>query len=245
MNPPLQRPEPVYMQLVAHYRDAITSGELREGSRLPTVRDISERWGVAYTTAAKAVRQLAAEGLVSTSKQGTIVCFLEGSTFSPADRLRSVLRNQLIYPHGASRILSAEIVDAPRNVADAMGIEVGDRVVRRERVTSHGEVPVTWSVTWMPAELAEVVPELLDLAPIPGGQGTIGLVKERTGRFPQVGLDSYRLRAARASELIADRLSIAVGDPVLSGDNTWPEGDGSVLEYGEFAIPEDQALTIS
>ncbi|WP_051030216.1 GntR family transcriptional regulator [Nocardia takedensis] len=245
MNPHLQRPEPVYLQLVTHYRDAITSGELAEGQRLPTVREIADYWKVAYTTAAKAVRQLAADGLVSTSKQGTIVAFLEGSTYSPADRLRSVHRGRVIYPHGASKIISAEVIEAPQHVADAMGLDAGDRVVRRERVTAHGDVPVTWSVTWMPAELVETVPELLDLAPIPGGQGTIGLVKERTGRFPKVGLDSYRQCAARATALIAERLGINEGDPILRGENSWPEESGVVLEFGEFAIPEGQWVTVS
>ncbi|WP_331764066.1 GntR family transcriptional regulator (plasmid) [Nocardia sp. NBC_01377] len=245
MTPHLQRPEPIYLQLVSHYRDAITSGDLREGARLPTVREIADQWEVAYTTAAKAVRQLASDGLVSTSKQGTIVCFLEGSTYSPADRLRSVHRGRVIYPHGASRIISAELIAAPQHVADAMAIETGDQVVRRERVTAHGDVPVTWSVTWMPAGLVEQVPELLEMAPIPGGKGTIGLVQDRTGRFPQIGIDSYRQCASRASALIAERLGIAEGDPILRGENTWPEQDGVVLEFGEFAIPEGQWVTVS
>lgn len=246
MAPHLQRPEPVYLQLVTHYRDAITNGDLREGARLPTVREIAEQWEVAYTTAAKAVRQLAADGLVSTSKQGTVVSFLEGSTFSPADRLRSVHRGRVIYPHApGSRIISAELVAAPQHVANVMGIEPGDQVVRRERVTSHGDVPVTWSVTWMPASLVEQVPELLEMAPIPGGQGTIGLVKARTGRFPQIGIDSYRQCAARASALIAERLGIAEGDPILRGENTWPEQDGVVLEFGESAIIEGQWVNVT
>jgi DNA-binding GntR family transcriptional regulator len=245
VTPHLQRPEPVYMQLVAHYRDAITGGDLREGARLPSVREIADRWKVAYTTAAKAIRQLAADGLVSTSKQGTIVAFMEHSTFSPADRLRSVHRGKVIYPHGASRIISAEITAAPQHVADAMSIDPGDAVVRRERVTAHGDVPVTWSVTWMPAELAEAVPALLDLNPIPGGQGTIGAVKTATGRFPHVGLDTYRQCATAATALVADRLGVAEGDPVLVGENRWPEESGVVLEFGEFAIPANQWVTVS
>ncbi|WP_433527771.1 GntR family transcriptional regulator (plasmid) [Nocardia pseudovaccinii] len=228
------------MQLVNHYRDVIAAGDLRDGERLPTVREISEQWKVAYTTAAKALRQLAADGLVSTSKQGTIVTFMENNTFSPADRLRSVGRGRRIYPHGASKIISAALVDAPQHVADALDVEPGEQVIRRERVTMHGDVPVTWSVTWMPGDLAEQVPELLSPAPIPGGGGTIGLVKEKTGRFPKAGLDSYRECATRATALVAERLGIAEGDPVLVGENTWPEESGVVLEFGEYAIPENQ-----
>lgn len=244
MTPHLERPEPVYMQLVSHYRDAIASGELREGERMPSVREIADRWQVAFTTAAKAMRQLAADGLVSTSKQGTIVTYLEHSTFSPADRLRSAQLNQLIYPHGVSKIIDAGMAEATSRVAEVMGIEVGAPVVRRERVTSHGEIPVTWSVTWMPGELGEQVPELLDMGPIPGGKGTIGAVKEKTGRFPKVGLDSYRLSAGHASAHVAQHLHIEEGDPVLLGENVWPEESGAVLEFGQFAIPQHQGLLI-
>lgn len=243
MNPRIERPQPVYRQIVAHFRAQIRDGELSDGDRLPTVREIAEEFDVAYTTVAKALRTLKSEGLVATSQHGTTVCFQETGTYTPRDRISSVRRLGRIYPPSEyARIVSAEVVAAPADIADHMGVAEGDPVIRRERVTYHGDTPVTYSVSWMPGGLADEVPELLSTERIPGG--TVGLVAERTGRQVDPDSDSYRECAWSASALQADRLGIAEGDPVLWGQNTWPEADGTVLEFGEYYIPKGRWVTV-
>lgn len=234
MAPNLQRPEPVYMQLVAYYRDQIIGGDLRDGQRLPPVREIAEEWKVAHTTAAKALRQLASEGLVTTSNQGAMVTYTESNSFSPELRLASVRRGRVIYPHGSSRRISAELITAPEDIATKMGIEPGDQVIRRERVTLNGNAPVQWSVSWMPGEFAEPAPELLSLEALP--KGTISLIKDRTGRFPALGKDYYRHCADHADALAAERLEVTEGSPVLIVENYWPDEQGMV-EFGISVTP--------
>lgn len=235
MAPHLQRPEPVYMQLVAHYRDLIAGGDLQDGERLPPVRDLAEEWDIAHTTAAKALRQLASEGLVTTSNQGAIVTYSENNIFSPAGRLASVRRGRVIYPHGSGRPLSAGLVEAPEDVATSMGIEPGTLVIRRERITLNGETPVQWSISWLPGEFAEAAPELLELQSLP--MGTIGVIQEKIGRFPTLGKDSYRHCAGTADTTAAERLEISEGTPVLFGENWWPDEQG-VIEFGRSVMPE-------
>lgn len=237
MNPRLDRPQPPYLQIVDKICDQIKSGELPDGSWLPPVREIAAEYGVAFTTAAKAVRRLAAEGLVETSNRGTRVLFGLTSTYTPGERLEAVRRTGRIYPPSdRAQVYSSELVRAPEHVALVMGIQTGGEVVRRERVTFRGDVPVTYSVSWLPGELAGLVPELLSTDRIRGG--TIGAVREKTGR--QVERDANRVCARRATELEAERLGVAAGDPVLYGQNTWYEGNGQVLEFGEYVIPENR-----
>lgn len=237
----LQRPEPPYLQLVAHYRALIRDGELASGTRLPATRELANQWEVSHTTVAKAVTLLRAEGLVQTSNQGTVVSFGETSTYTPRDRLAAMKRTGRIYPHGEeARIVDAAIVPAPGYVAEALGVEEESPAVRRERVTLHDGVPVTHSVTWMPGALAERVPELIESGRIPGG--TVGAVRERTGR--EVSSDTYRECARRATAEIASALEVREGDPVLYGQNTWCESDGTVLEFGEFTIPEGRWISV-
>lgn len=57
--------EPVYVQLANILREQITSGELAPGRPVPSLRTLVERYGVNRLTAAKAVRVLADEGLVT------------------------------------------------------------------------------------------------------------------------------------------------------------------------------------
>jgi GntR family transcriptional regulator len=62
-----------WRQLYGLLRDRIESGELAPGSRLPSLVDLAQAYGVAVTTAQKALGQLKTEGLVITSPMGTFV----------------------------------------------------------------------------------------------------------------------------------------------------------------------------
>ncbi len=53
---------PLYRRLASHYQDAIASGTLAPGDRLPSVRTLMERHDVSLSTALQACRQLEAEG---------------------------------------------------------------------------------------------------------------------------------------------------------------------------------------
>jgi DNA-binding GntR family transcriptional regulator len=241
----MERTDPPYLQLVKHYRDAITTGRLAAGERLPPSRELADTLGVAYTTVAKALRQLQAEGFVRTSNQGVFVSWHETSTYNPRDRIRASRTTRHIYPPSEkSRIISAGIVTPPTHVSEAMHLNSDQpQAIRRERVNYHGETPVTHSVSWLPADLATAVPELVGTERIPGG--TIGRIAEVTGR--QVLRDCYRECARRATPDEAHHLNVQPGDPVLAGQNWWYEDaqEDRVLEFGEFLIPEHRWVTVS
>lgn len=57
-------PVPVYMQVAAQIRQAIRTGYLGPGARLPSESELMAEYGIARLTARKAIRVLAAEGLV-------------------------------------------------------------------------------------------------------------------------------------------------------------------------------------
>ena len=228
MAPRAQRTAPPYVQIADHYRERITSGDLVDGDRLPTVAELSREWGVATATASKAITQLRTEGLVRTSPQGTFVN-TERNAHAPQDRVRSVRRTGSIYPPTErSKILSAQLVPAPEHVAGALGVDTGAEVLRRERVTYRGSTPVETSVTWMPAEFAAAVPELTSTERIPGG--TIGRVAEVLGRHVREGRDTFAAQAADAH--LASLLEISEGTPVLRSTNLWCDETGPI-EFGE------------
>jgi len=66
--------DPPYLRIAADLRERIKSGELRPGDALPSINRITQEWGCAKTTAAKALNVLKAEGLVrGVQGWGTIV----------------------------------------------------------------------------------------------------------------------------------------------------------------------------
>ncbi|WP_280361534.1 TetR/AcrR family transcriptional regulator C-terminal domain-containing protein [Nocardia wallacei] len=69
-----ERPDSPYLVIAAEIRERITSGALRPGDRVPSIRQIVQRWGVAVATATKVTATLRDEGLVETKVgSGTVV----------------------------------------------------------------------------------------------------------------------------------------------------------------------------
>lgn len=74
MSSSAQRPDPPYRRIVAEIRAQILAGELRPGDRVPSIRQIAQRWGVAVATATRVLATLRDEGLVeATVGSGTVV----------------------------------------------------------------------------------------------------------------------------------------------------------------------------
>jgi len=60
---------PVYKQIINTIYTAVSSGKLREGDRLPTIKELTHQLNVNPNTIAKAYRELDLKGVI-TSKRG-------------------------------------------------------------------------------------------------------------------------------------------------------------------------------
>ena len=69
-----ESPVPPYRQVAAFLRGQIERGELSPARRLPSIADLVQTYGIARTTAAKALRVLVDEGMAEVSPgMGTYV----------------------------------------------------------------------------------------------------------------------------------------------------------------------------
>jgi DNA-binding GntR family transcriptional regulator len=231
MSPQVERPEPPYVQVVRALRARIESGELRDGDMLPSVRKISEEWSIAHATATKVMAALRSEGLArGVPGIGTVVV-AAGAMRSPQQRIAAIKKTGKIYPpNERARIISAEVMEAPAQVADALGLEEGARVIRRHRVTYRDDKAVSASTSFFDGSLAEVAPHLLVLERLT--QGTPGYIAEKTGREITHGRDQYW--ADGATERDAAELEVAESSPVQRGCNWVYDAEGAVIEYGEY-----------
>ncbi|MEU0281363.1 GntR family transcriptional regulator [Streptomyces sp. NPDC006195] len=83
--PSAQYTEPPYRVIAAEIRSRIVSGDLRPGDRVPSIRAIGRRWGVAIATATKVTAALRDEGLVETNVgSGTVVSPQAGRQRAPS-----------------------------------------------------------------------------------------------------------------------------------------------------------------
>lgn len=73
-NPALNRSEPLHQQVARNIRNLIEAGELRDGQKLSSTRELAAEWGVSTYTISDAMAVLVEEGLVeSKARAGRVV----------------------------------------------------------------------------------------------------------------------------------------------------------------------------
>lgn len=233
--PELSRQKPLHLQLADYYEQAIASGQLERGQRLPSVKDMAAEWGVSQPTAWRAMQHLQSAKLVTADPSGTYV----------GDR-RLVLGAQqrlklTTFPAGErTDVLAAELVTAPDYIVPILGLEPvrnGEHhVIRREQVTyESGNKPFMLAVSWFPPRFAEPVPELLHLTPIAEPAGAAKLIEQRTGQRITRGKMSREARRIKDDGREGPLLRLRKGTPVLAEVYLWMD-DQDVIEYGEYCL---------
>jgi DNA-binding transcriptional regulator YhcF (GntR family) len=112
---------PPYRRIVEEIRARILSGDLRPGDRMPSVRQIAQRWGVAIATATKVMATLRDDGLVETRVgSGTVVSGRVRPRQSPK---RTLTRQHVL--RTATAIADAEGLDAVSMRRLAAELDVG------------------------------------------------------------------------------------------------------------------------
>lgn len=229
-----------YRRIAAKIKDRIERGELRPGDHIPSVREIMRTEGVSTATATRVAAVLRAEGYAETVPGiGTIAALPRTLTTGP-DRLQMLrATGDGLRPGERTEILSAAMVPAPGHVADALDIEEGDNVVRRQRAYYDEQGVVALSTSWLPGQFAEAAPELLETQPLP--KMTFGLVEERTGR-----------RAVKRRDVVAIRpvpqdassvLALETGTPALTMTNYYWDQHGKVTEFAEDYLGHGRNLS--
>ena len=67
MSLPMDDPRPPYLQVADALRADVAAGVLKPGQRLPSIRNLSTRFGVAAMTVQNALRQLRDDGITQTT----------------------------------------------------------------------------------------------------------------------------------------------------------------------------------
>lgn len=237
----IERTEPPYMQLALTLRAKILNGDIPDGGRLPSIRDAAVEHDVSVATATKGYAQLRQWGLTQPrTGEGTFVD-LSDVRHSGQDRMTTTLMTGKFFGKTGqfAKIVSAEVVTAPDNVADDLGLPHGAQVIRRQRVTHRADgTPLSTSISYHDAELAQVAPKLLTPERIIEGPA---YVAEATGQNPAGGYDRLRARAATSEE--AALLDIDAGDPVLQMTTQVLSTDGRSIEYGVSVSRSDREIT--
>jgi GntR family transcriptional regulator len=151
---------PAYAQIAARLAELIDGGALATGDRVPSERELAEWVGVSRMTARAALQALSEQGVVArgAGRGGSQVAEppVDHDLTAFAGFTEMVLRQGM---HATAEVLSAETLEAPKDVASQLRIEPGDPVHRIERVRAGDGEPLTLEDSWFPAAC---FPDLLE-----------------------------------------------------------------------------------
>lgn len=135
---------PVYEQVKAWIRGHIASGQWRPGDPVPSEAALMQRFGISRMTANRALRELAAEGLVN-RVQGS------GTTVAQLHRISSRLTIRDIHEEVAERghVHSTRVLRAAREragavLARALGLRAGAAVFHTVLIHMENGVPIQY-----------------------------------------------------------------------------------------------------
>src|ERR1022692_1756938 len=144
----LQRPVPLYMQVVRQLRAQIASGELAEGERIPSQREIMQHWRISMQTSSKVIGALKTEGLAIPSiGRDTIVAPGAAARIAAASAGTAHGVTEPAEERGHDVKAAAAMTAALTDVAEMLGIPSGQRALRRQETRLDDGTPVSFTVT--------------------------------------------------------------------------------------------------
>lgn len=155
-----EAPDPLYVQLKDSLVADIRAGRYGVHQRLPSERELSQRYGVSRMTARQALLELARDGVVYTRVgKGT---FVAGPKIDQQLRTLTGFSREVRARggHPTSRVLEARVIPASAEIAGRLRLTPGaDPVVCLSRLRLADGLPLAIETAYLPLNLC---PNLLD-----------------------------------------------------------------------------------
>jgi GntR family transcriptional regulator len=246
-----------YEKIANELREEIRAGQLAPGDRLPSEEDLKSRFGKSPGTIREALRVLQSEGLIE-KQHGRGSFVREPRTLVQRDnsrhqwekdrarapeeqRLETGATEQdtgLVFDDLVFRAAYREI-EAPKDIAEAMGVEPGTVLVERTYRTRYAaeRAPFNLVTSYLIRNLVDSNPDLLDSAKEPWPGGTMN-------QLDTVGIEidhiEERVTARPPTTEEAEELALPPGTAVLVLRKRSYDADDRVVEMSDVTLPGDR-----
>jgi GntR family transcriptional regulator len=239
---------PLHHQVYLVLADGIATGRYASGEPLPTEEQLTQIFSVSRITVRRAMTSLQNDGLIERGAgRRTIVRPQIGQPLRvPAT---SVIENIAAYgAETVATVLEFDYVPAPGFLRDRLWDARDSPVQRAVRVRRQDSDPVMYLTSYVPAALGRTfTAEELNRIPMLKLLGRAGA---------HISAGEKIVSATLADPLVASRLEIKVGAPLLEMRSMMVDQDNRAVEYIEMlAIPDrlklrlqvraDQAVTLA
>lgn len=212
-------------QLFLLLKDAIVSGHISPGSKIPGELKIAAEHQVSRVTVRRALDALVQEGLIIRKRGvGTLVCERPvGATVITASVSTLLPNMQKLGENSRVQLLEFSYDSPSETVRELLRLQPHERIQRSIRVRLAEDKPFSYLTTYVPERIALSYNES-DLTTMP-----LFALLERSG----VNLDNatQTISATLATKNIAEALDVAPGSALISLTRVMYDNDGKGVEY--------------
>ncbi|MCW2901784.1 MAG: GntR family transcriptional regulator [Streptosporangiaceae bacterium] len=231
-----------YQQIADDLRAQVLDGTLQADDRIPSESELMDHYGMSRIVVRRAVDMLEGEGLVTKVQgKGTFVRRLAppqkrtiGDFYGKRPTSSPFAASARAAGKSSEWEYQSRRTTAPKAIADRLGIQPGDPVMKTNYRFFGGDQPVMLSTSYEPLDLTEGTPvEQPEAGPVTGvvpRMDAIGL------HITHVGEEVHG-RAPRPFEV--DALKVPTGTPVLVIERTYYVGD-RVVETADIVVSADR-----
>lgn len=203
-------------------------GDLQPGEKLPSEDQLASEFGVSRMTMRKSLNELIQAGLIY--RRHGVGTFVSNTTVQrDHTRLTDFFEGcRLDGRVPCVRLLKREIVPASPRMAEALGLPVGDSLLRLATLRSVDGKPVTYHDAYLPVRF---FPELVAM-----DNESLGLEERHVWQLIEdqgivVSNVVERLEAQLANDELAVLLDTEPGSPILYGERVLYSDTGKPLKY--------------
>ncbi|HEX7658299.1 MAG TPA: GntR family transcriptional regulator [Pseudonocardiaceae bacterium] len=226
--------QPLHEWIAGDLRAAIARGDYPPGTQLPTESALVSRYGAARGTVRTALQTLTSEGLLA-SRRGTPRIVLGTAVCQSFSELRSFAQWAHAMGHTpGGRFITRTLRSAVPAEAQALQIEADAEVAYTVRLRTLDGSPIFVERCVYPTWLADVVMALdRDCASVTAEIARLTGIELASG--------THTFDVARADDLDARLLGVAVNDPLLRRRGITRKTDGVPCDYTEDRYIEGSA----
>ena len=215
---------PLYYQVETLLRKMIALPMYQKGELLPNEVDLSKRLGIARSTTRQAIKNLVNENLLErkkgvgtrVSKQPTISHLSNWLSFTKEMNAKGI--EVINYELEISEEVSDE------EVSSALNIEHGRNVLKLKRLRGTSQQPAVLTTSWFHPRIELSADDDFNMP-------LYELLDKKYNIVVQFSQE--KIKADRADEIIASKLNIAIGEPVLSRSRIVLDQGRRVVEFNK------------
>jgi GntR family transcriptional regulator len=229
-------PIPLYQQIKTLLDEMIQSGHLMPGERVPSEKELQDRFGVSRITVRQALQELTLEEkIIRVPGKGSFVLEPKIEPLTALTSFSENMRAQGLVPSYSGA--SVECCEAPAKIRSILELAEGELVVRIHRLMLADGVPMAIQDAYIPALVQQrdphlFSPEILNIT-------SMYNIFERELNVPLVRAEEY-VEASLASSEEASLLSIQPNSLVLVITRITFSTDDKPVEYVRLTFRADR-----